>query len=204
VPQEIPAVPRASLALALVGLRRLPGDPLTVGGIVGRLGEHSPALVLLLAGTLAVVPSPGLPVGFVFGSIALLVALRTAWRPGPVHLPRRLARRRVPRTLIEGLVRTAPTLLRRLERRSRPRLGVFVRGPAASLGYLMVALQALLVALPVPFGNTLPGIAIVLLALGLARGDGAVVAAGHVTGLVALLALAGLVAAGVTTLRLVG
>ena len=61
---------RASLALALVGLRRLPGDPLTVGGVVDRLADHSAALVLLLAGLLAVVPSPGLPVGFVFGSIA--------------------------------------------------------------------------------------------------------------------------------------
>jgi hypothetical protein len=202
--QEIPAVPRASLALALVGLRRLPGDPLTVGGVVDRLADHSAALVLLLAGTLAMVPSPGLPVGFVFGSIAALVAVRTAWRPGPVYVPHWLARRPLPRALIDALARRAPALLRRIERRTRPRLGVLARGPAASLGYLMVALQALLVALPVPFGNTLPGMAIVLLALGLARGDGAVVAAGHLVGVIAVLVLAGLVAAGVTTLRLLG
>jgi len=195
-------VARASLALALVGLRRLPGDPITVGGVVDRLADHSAALVLLLAGLLAVVPSPGLPVGFVFGSIAALVALRTAWRPGPVTVPGWLARRPLPRTLIDVLARNAASFLRRIERRTRPRLAVLARGPGASAGYLMVALQALLVALPVPFGNTLPGIAIVLLALGLARGDGAVVAAGHVTGVLAVAVLAGLVAAGVITARL--
>lgn len=193
---------RASLALALAGLRRLPGDPLTVGGVVDRLADHSAALVLLLAGLLAVVPSPGLPVGFVFGSIAALVALRTAWRPGPVALPGWLARRPLPRALIDALARKAAALLRRIERRTRPRLAVLARGRAASAGYLMVALQGLLVALPVPFGNTLPGLAIVLLALGLARGDGLVVAAGHVMGLVAAGVIAGLIGAGVATIRL--
>lgn len=197
-------MPRASLALALVGLRRMPADPLTVGGVVDRLAAHSAALVLLLAGVLAVVPSPGLPVGFVFGTIAALVAVRTAWRPGPVYVPPWLARRPLPRALVDGLARGAAALLRRLERRTRPRLAVLARGPGASAGYLMVAIQALLVALPVPFGNTLPGVAIVLLALGLARGDGLVVAAGHAVGVAAVVVLAGLIAAGVATVRLLG
>jgi hypothetical protein len=179
----------------------VPGDALTVGDVVARLADHSAALVLLLAGALAMVPSPGLPVGIVFGTIAALVAVRTAWRPGPVYVPRWLARRPLPRPLIDGLARGAAAHLRRLERRTRPRFAVLARGPGASAGYLMVAIQALLVALPIPFGNTLPGVAIVLLALGLARGDGLVVAAGHAVGVVMLAALT---AAGMATARLLG
>jgi hypothetical protein len=199
VTTEITTVPSVSLARSLIGLRRLSDEPITVGGVVERLADHSAALVLLLAGLLAVLPSPGLPVGLVFGSIAALVALRTAWRPGPVYVPPWLARRPLPRAVIDGVARSASALVRRIERRTRPRLGALARGAGASLGYLMIALQAVLVALPVPFGNTVPGVAIVLIALGLARGDGAVVAVGHLVGAAAVLAFGGLLAAGIAT-----
>jgi hypothetical protein len=35
-----------------------------------------------------------------------------------------------------------------------------------------MALMGVLIALPIPFGNTLPGFAVILLGLGLAVGDG--------------------------------
>jgi hypothetical protein len=37
---------------------------------------------------------------------------------------------------------------------------------------LVMALMGILIALPIPFGNTLPGLAVILLGLGLALGDG--------------------------------
>ena len=40
--------------------------------------------------------------------------------------------------------------------------------------------MAVLIALPIPFGNMLPGIAVFLIALGLAQRDGGAVAAGLV------------------------
>lgn len=193
---------RSSLALSLMGLRRGTIGQATVGCVVDRLSEHSAMLVLLLAGTLAVVPSPGLPVGLVFGSVAALVALRMLVRPGPIRLPRRLAARPMPAVVLETLARRGVPVLRRIERLTRPRLGPLVTGAGAKLAYLMIVLQALLVALPIPFGNTLPGVAIVLLALGLGRNDGAVVLCGHLVGLLAAALSAFLLGAAVATLRL--
>jgi hypothetical protein len=171
--------------------------------VVDRLAEHSAALVLLLAGTLAVLPSPGLPVGLVFGGVAVVVALSTLYRPGPIRLPRRLARRPFPPALLQVLARRGVPLLRRLERSSRPRLEPATRGLGATFGYLMIAVQAALVALPIPFGNSVPGLAIVCLALGLARRDGALVLAGHALGLAAFAVSASLVGAGLAAVRLV-
>jgi hypothetical protein len=46
-------------------------------------------------------------------------------------------------------------------------------------------LQGMLLALPIPFGNAAPALAIAALALGLLTGDGLGVLAGHAIGLMA-------------------
>lgn len=192
---------RSSLALSLIGLRRRSVAVSTVGCVVDRLSQHSAMLVMLMAGTLAVVPSPGLPVGLVFGSVAGLVALRMLFCPGPIRLPRRLAARPMPAAVLDALARRGVPVLRRIERLTRPRLGPLVTGIGAKLAYGMVIFQSVLVALPIPFGNTLPGVAIVLLALGLGRGDGVVALAGHLVGLSAAVLSMFLVGAAITALR---
>ena len=50
---------------------------------------------------------------------------------------------------------------------------------------LVVLIMAVLIALPIPFGNTLPGLAILALALGLAQRDGLAIAGGLGIALVA-------------------
>lgn len=186
----------ASLARRVAGLRRLATPSVTLGAAVDHLADRSAVLVLLLAGTAAVVPSPGLPVGLLFGGLAALMAARMALRDGAAlpTLPARLAATRLSRPFLDALARRLVPLLRRIER-GRPRLPTLARGPGARLACLMVMVQAVLVALPIPFGNTIPGVAIVLLALGLARGDGRYALAGHAVGIVALAVSASLVRA---------
>ncbi len=141
----------ASLAAALASLRRDSATARTVGDVVHRLADRSAILVIMLAGAFAVIPSPGLPVGLVFGSVAALVALRMAFRPGRVTLPHVIARRPVPQAALELVARRAVPLLRRLERVTRPRLRAVASGIGATAAYLMVVVQAVLVALPIPF-----------------------------------------------------
>jgi hypothetical protein len=168
-----------SLAAALRALpARLPGEQPALGDIIAALGDRATALVLLVFSIPAIVPTPGVPAGAIFGTALVALAWQMAAGAETLGLPGRIARLRIGRRRLERLVsRIAPTL-DRLERRLRPRWPVLV-GPGAvrPLGGI-VCLMAVLVALPIPFGNTLPGLAVFLIALGLARRDGTAVAAG--------------------------
>jgi len=94
-------------------------------------------------------------------------------------------------------------LVRRLERWVRPRLARVASGAGARLGYAMAAMQSVLVSLPIPLGNTVPGLAIIALALGLSRRDGVVTLAGHALGCVGLVWNIAVVAALVAAVRAV-
>ena len=74
--------------------------------------------------------------------------------------------------MVTLLSRRGPALLRSVERRLRPRASLLAAGPIRPLLALVVALMGILIALPIPFGNTLPGLAVILMGLGLALGDG--------------------------------
>jgi hypothetical protein len=70
------------------------------------------------------------------------------------------------------LSRRGPALLQPIEHRLRPRGGLLLAEPIMPLFALVMALMGVLIALPIPFGNTLPGFAVILLGLGLALVDG--------------------------------
>ena len=65
-----------------------------------------------------------------------------------------------------------PPLLRRVERRLRPRASVLTARSGKLALALVMALMGALIALPIPFGNTLPGLSVILMGLGLAADDG--------------------------------
>ena len=68
----------------------------------------------------------------------------------------------------------------RLETKVKPRLKWLTgRVSERLIGWIGVALS-LIVSLPIPFGNALPGISIAVLTLGLIERDGVIVAAGGI------------------------
>ena len=116
--------------------------------------------------------------------ILLTAQLMLGWhRP---WLPGILRRRSLARGDFEGLVRRIVPRLRRIERMIRPRL-LPLTGP---LGKRMIGgfglLLSLIVFLPVPFGNVVPGLALVLMAVGLLGRDGLAVSFGAAVGALGL------------------
>lgn len=157
----------------------LQGQRVSVGDIAARLGaDGALGLLLLLLAIPAIVPSPGLPIGAVFGTAIAVIALQTIAGVRSLRLPRWLARRRFDTDRVRAAVRRVAPLLRRIDRRLKPRLIGLTRPWAVRLIGLVVLIQGVLITLPIPFGNTLPGLAVLVLALGLTARDGAAVAAG--------------------------
>ena len=174
-----------SLALTLSRLRRLDGGEPTLHSIMERLGERSTPLMLVLLGLIAFVPSPGIPIGAVFGTITVIIAFQAFVLGKAVRLPQGLGSRRLPARLLDALARYGVPFIRRVERHSRQRLGWLLTGRRHLVLGLAIMLQAFLIALPIPFGNTLPAVAIIFMSAGMLWHDGFIVAAGLVTAMLA-------------------
>jgi len=144
-----------------------------------QLAECSDLMPVLFLGTLGMVPSPGLPVGMVCGSLVVWLALSPLFgRRRGRRMPGWLAEKRLPPVLLEKALRFLVPLLRKIEKRTVRRLHGFAVGPGEVAARLAIAVQGVLLALPL--GNQPPGVAILALAAGLMWKDGLAVLAGHV------------------------
>ncbi|WP_404382202.1 exopolysaccharide biosynthesis protein [Caenispirillum salinarum] len=171
-----------SLSLTLARLRRAGRDGRgpTLAEMTGTFADRALPFAILVFGLFGTVPSPGLPTGAIFGTLIVLLAVRLLIGHTTVHLPRFVRDRRVPRRALEAVLRRSVPVLRRVERRTRPRLTVLTSRPLVIVTALLLIAMGAVLALPIPFGNSLPGAAIVALSLGLLTRDGLGMIAGYV------------------------
>lgn len=169
--------------------RRISEDSVPLGQILDSLGTGATGIFMLLIGAAALVPGTA-PV---FGIVLCLIALSLiAGRKVP-WLPPWLRRRRISRDDLHGITARVVPRLRWLERRLRPRQQYLLRGPMLRLLGLACLSNGVLIVLPIPFGNTAPALAAILLALGLATGDGLIALAGLFLSVIAVAVGAGLI-----------
>lgn len=144
--------------------------------------DRSAPLLLLFLGLVGFVPSPGLPIGAVTGLVVICVAFSMLVRPHRPLIPGFIGRRKLSPRMLRRVMRYAVPFVRKLERHFRPRLTWAVSGLGMVLAVLGIAVQAVGLALPLPFGNTPFALGIVLISLGLLTRDGLGALAGHMVG----------------------
>lgn len=113
-------------------------------------------------------------------SVQMLLGFRTPWFPASWRA------RSFARGDVAKLLRPALPYIVKLERFIRPRFTDLAAGPLASrlIGGLILW-NAILLSLPIPFGNLIPAWAIILAALGQVERDGALVVAAVASSVVA-------------------
>jgi hypothetical protein len=157
------------------------GKAISLGEIVGVLrGRGFDVLVIILALPFCQpIPLPGLSTPF--GLALMFFGFRIALRQRP-WLPAWILRRRISHETLTKLVKGALAVARRMEKVVHPRLRFFKNWPSFTFlnGLAIVSSSFLLMLpLPIPFSNTIPAWAIVLLAAGMMEEDGAVIVAGY-------------------------
>ena len=168
------------------------GDAVTLDWVLRQLHERAFGLFLLILALPCCIPFLyGVPqvvaLPLMFVSAQILMGRRTPWLPG------RLGARTVTAESLQSLAGRAGPWLRRIEAFSRPRLSGLTRAPADQiLGVALVIFSASIL-VPLPGTNTVPGIAVVIVAMGLLQRDGLLVLLGSVLGTawIATLILAG-------------
>lgn len=168
------------------------GGPVSLGWILAQLHERAFGVFLLILALPCCIPFLyGLPqivaLPLMFVSAQILLGRHVPW------LPARLAARAVSVEALDALARRSRPWLRRIEAVSRPRLGALTRMPVDRIvgGALVLFSASILV--PLPGTNTVPGIAVVIIAMGLLQRDGLLILLGSAlgTGWIATLIFAG-------------
>lgn len=127
----------------------------------------------------------GLPLLFL--ALQMILGMPAPW------LPKSVMARTVSRQSFARAMNHAVPWIRRAERLLRPRLQFLAsRGFDRVIG-LVVAVLALVLMLPIPFGNTLPAISICILALALLEEDGLATLAGLGVAALALFVVSGVI-----------
>lgn len=153
----------------------------TLDWILEQLHERAFGLFLLVLALPCCIPFLyGVPqivaLPLMFVSAQILIGRKTPW------LPRNLGARRVTGASLATLAGRAGPWLRRIEALSRPRLSALTRHPLDRLVGLALVVFSASILVPLPGTNTVPGIGVVIVAMGLLQRDGILVLLGSLLG----------------------
>jgi hypothetical protein len=157
------------------------GEAVSLDWILKQLHERAFGLFLLVLALPCCIPFlygipqiVALPLMFVSGQI--LLGRTSPW------LPRTLGARQVSSEGLNGLATRAGPWLRRIEAVSRPRLTALTQKPMDQVLGLALVLFSASILVPLPGTNTVPGFAVVVVAMGILQRDGILVILGAVLG----------------------
>jgi hypothetical protein len=168
----MPDDPIARTSALLRALADAAPERVSLGAIGDALGTRRPGIAVLCLALPNCVPGPYVP------GLSTVLALPMIWIGAQIALRRRVVP--MPAYLhrvtfsherfVRFVDRVAPWMIR-MERRVGPRPSILTTPAARRCLGLVLVLYAIVLALPIPFGNIPIGFGIAVLALGLIEGD---------------------------------
>lgn len=147
-------------------------------------GDSSLAVLLLLLSVVSILPIVG------SGTLVSVAIFAAAWAWTLGHdaqaLPERLGRITLSESITGQCLHAFAWLYEQCNRWMQPRWLLWSSGPTHVLWGMWIAVMAAIIFLPLPLGNVLPGISLILLSLGWMSRDGVALLAAVVVGLVAM------------------
>ena len=178
----------ASVTELLEQIAEREGEAVSVADLLETFGDRAfGALMFVFAAPLVLPMPPG--VSALLG--APLIFITAQWTMGrkTLWLPRALLTRTISTSDFRALVTKLKPHLARLERRLRPRLTFMYNPLGDRLVGALCFILALIVFLPIPFGNMLPSFAIAAFAIGGAERDGLAAVIGWIAAVASILVL---------------
>lgn len=181
---------------AFIGLKTVgEGDRISLGALTHALGDRAFGLLVLIFALPNIIPMiPG--VSTVSGVVIAIVGLQMLIGRRDPWLPAFIADKSLPREQLAAMVDRTVSWVVKLEAVAKPRWTFMTRGLMRVLLGAMFVLLGGILALPLSWiGNFPPGVALVVMSVGMLEDDGLLVAAGHVIGIIATVLVLALVAA---------
>lgn len=146
----------------------LDAPEIAVGDLIAHLRARAYGVIFIILALISLVPAMSIPGGVLIAAFAVQMAagIRTP------RLPRRLAELGIPTSQLHWAIERLLPVLTRVERHVRPRLPWLTAAPVINLVGLLMACVSVTFALPVPFTQLPPGLAILLIAVSMLERDG--------------------------------
>lgn len=167
----------------------LQGERVSVAELAAAHGPAAQGTMLVLLAVPCLLPMAGVGTLLGLGLVAVALAM---WRGQAASLPPRVASLALPLGGAQRVLRVIADFYDFAGRWSRVRLEHLVRDGRCRGSAVLVGAMAVLIVLPIPFGNVLPALSLTAFGLGLVFRDGAVALAGGVLAALAVLFTAGL------------
>ena len=168
----------------------LPSGPVSLQSLAHAHGPSAQGSLLLLLAAPCLLPVPGVGTVLGLGMIALAVAM---WRgDATLSLPGRVAEVEMSRHWAQRVLRLLASIHAFAGRFSKARLSHMADIGMRSWLAATAGLMAVIIVLPIPFGNVLPALAMTFIGVGLVFRDGVATLLGLATAGLALLLTAGM------------
>jgi hypothetical protein len=171
VSSDTDAEPRQRFSEVLNDLARRPTPAISLGNVLDAFGDRAFGALMLVFAAPNMLPLPpgmsavlGAPLLFV--TAQLMLGRPTLWMPGFI------CRQAIPRDFFALLTTKLSPILRRAERILRPRFTLLLHPVPERIVGAACLLLAIILFLPIPFGNIPPAWAIAAFALGILERDG--------------------------------
>jgi len=171
VSPDADAEPRRRFSEILSDLASRPAAAVSLGDVLDAFGDRAfGALMLLFAAPNMLPLPPGLSA--VLGAPLLFVTAQLMLGRPTLWMPRFICRQSIPRDSFALLTTKLSPVLQRAERILRPRLPLLLHPVNERIVGAACLLLAIILFLPIPFGNIPPAWAIAAFALGILERDG--------------------------------
>jgi hypothetical protein len=200
VSSDTDAEPRQRFSEVLNDLARRPTPAISLGNVLDAFGDRAFGALMLVFAAPNMLPLPpgmsavlGAPLLFV--TAQLMLGRPTLWMPGFI------CRQTIPRDFFALLTTKLSPILRRAERILRPRFTLLLHPVPERIVGAACLLLAIILFLPIPFGNIPPAWAIAAFALGILERDGLATVVGWLATIGSILILAAVSSAIVAGVR---
>jgi hypothetical protein len=146
-------------------------DRVSIADLFEVLSDRAFGALMLIFAAPNVLPLP-LGTSAVLGAPLIFLAAQITLSQHRPWLPKLMAQRSMSRTKFAAIIRRVTPWLVKAEKLLKPRLSFLTRPPFEQGIGLICLLLAIILFLPIPFGNNLPGLAICLFAFALLERDG--------------------------------
>ncbi|WP_296070904.1 exopolysaccharide biosynthesis protein [uncultured Agrobacterium sp.] len=161
---------------------KLKGQTITLRELMEAIGEQGLLLICAIASLPFLIPVSIPGVSTVFGAAIILVSLAITLNRLP-WLPKKILDRQMETAKLIPALQKGVSIVSKLDGFIRPRLPALTTGAIANrINGLALMTAGVLLMMPlgfIPFSNTLPGVAILLISAGMIQRDGVTVLGGY-------------------------
>lgn len=161
-------------------LHNLENDTFTTAELIAALQERSFGILMLLIAIPNVCLIASIPmVSIVFGLLLIFVSIQIILRYPKIILPKMIGQKAFSKKQLEHILKVYSLRLIQIEKYLKPRWSFLTTGMWEVIIGIVSLLHGILITLPIPLGNFLPGIALLFIALGIISRDGLFIIIGH-------------------------